>query len=170
MAQAVGAVLREGEVEGLIAVTVEERTTATYRQERRGRPGPGMRHVRRQATRFDLSWRLDHDRLAEEARCDGIFSLVTNVTAMSALEPLLAYKQQPRIERRFGQLKTDFVVAPVFLKEVSRVQALLCVYFFALLVESLLERELAARWSGRGSRACPCTRRAARAAARRRGG
>jgi hypothetical protein len=30
----------------------------------------------------------------------------------------------------------------VFLKEVSRVQALLCVYFLALLVESLLEREL----------------------------
>ena len=46
------------------------------------------------------------------------------------------------IETRFSQLKTDFVVAPVFLKEVSRVQALLCVYFFALLMESLLEREL----------------------------
>jgi hypothetical protein len=30
----------------------------------------------------------------------------------------------------------------VFLTEVSRIQALLCVYFFALLVESLLEREL----------------------------
>jgi transposase len=30
----------------------------------------------------------------------------------------------------------------VFLKEVSRIQALLCVYFLALLVESLLEREL----------------------------
>ena len=61
---------------------------------------------------------------------------------MSALELLLAYKQQPMIETRFAQLKTDFVVAPVFLKEVSRIQALLCVYFFALLVESLLEREL----------------------------
>ena len=46
------------------------------------------------------------------------------------------------IEKRFSQLKTDFVVAPVFLKEVSRIQALLCVYFLALLVESLLEREL----------------------------
>jgi hypothetical protein len=33
-------------------------------------------------------------------------------------------------------------VAPVFLKEVSRIQALLCVYFMALLVEALLEREL----------------------------
>ena len=61
---------------------------------------------------------------------------------MSAKDLLLAYKQQPMIEKRFAQLKTDFVVAPVYLKEVSRIQALLCVYFLALLVESLLEREL----------------------------
>jgi len=33
-------------------------------------------------------------------------------------------------------------VAPVYLKETSRIQALLCVYFLALLTESLLEREL----------------------------
>jgi transposase len=33
-------------------------------------------------------------------------------------------------------------VAPVYLKEVSRIQALLCVYFLVLLIESLLEREL----------------------------
>ena len=71
-----------------------------------------------------------------------MFPLVSNETKMSALDLLLAYKQQPMIEKRFSQLKTDFVVAPVYLKEVSRIQALLCVYFFALLVESLLEREL----------------------------
>jgi transposase len=46
---------------------------------------------------------------------------------MTAPELLLAYKQQPMIEKRFAQLKTNFVVAPVFLKDVSRVQALLCV-------------------------------------------
>jgi hypothetical protein len=34
------------------------------------------------------------------------------------------------------------VWATQFLKEVSRIQALLCMYFFVLLVESLLEREL----------------------------
>jgi len=33
-------------------------------------------------------------------------------------------------------------VAPVYRKSVHRIQALLCVYFFALLVEALLEREL----------------------------
>ena len=113
-----------------------------YRQERRGRPGPETRYVKREGTRFDLTYRIDHDRLAEEARCDGIFPLITNVVTLSERDLLLAYKQQPRIETRFAQLKTDFVVAPVYLKEASRIQALLCVYFFALLVESLLEREL----------------------------
>jgi transposase len=142
VAQAVDAILREGQAEGLLVVDVQERTLETFRQEKRGRPGADTKYVRLQATRFDLSWHLDHDLLAAEARCDGTFPLVSNVLDMSALELLLAYKQQPLIEKRFSQLKTDFVVAPVFLKEVSRIQSLLCVYFLALLVESLLEREL----------------------------
>ena len=46
------------------------------------------------------------------------------------------------IEKRFSQLKTDFRVAPVYLKSVTRIVGLLAVYFFALMVQSLLEREL----------------------------
>src|SRR5208283_3894649 len=72
----------------------------------------------------------------------GIFPLVTNVTEFSPRELLQAYKRQPTIEKRFSQLKTDFEVAPVYLKSVHRIQAMLCVYFFALLVEALLERQL----------------------------
>src|SRR5512135_3258114 len=104
---------------------------------------------------FDLTYRIVHDRLAEEALCDGIFPLITNERAMSERELLLAYKQQPRIETRFAQLKTDFVVAPVYLKETSRIQALLCVYFFALLVEALLERELRRAMEGAGIESLP---------------
>ena len=62
--------------------------------------------------------------------------------ALSALESLLAYKRQPTIEKRFEQLKTDFAVAPVWLKDVRRIEGLLHVYFIVLLVEALLEREL----------------------------
>src|SRR5262249_24935045 len=43
VSQAVDAVLRGGEAEGLIEVTVEQRTTETARHEKRGRPGPGTR-------------------------------------------------------------------------------------------------------------------------------
>jgi transposase len=165
VAQAVDTILGDGDVEGLLVTEIEERTTETFRQDRRGRPGPETRYVRSEATRFDLSWRIDHDQLVQEARCDGVFPLVTNETSVSAVDLLLAYKQQPMIEKRFSQLKTDFVVAPVFLKEVSRIQALLCVYFLALLVESLLERELRRAMEREGieslplypeARACRC--------------
>jgi transposase len=142
VAEAVEAVLRECDVAAWITVEVAERTEEKYRQERRGRPGQKTRYVKQESVRFDLTHRIDLERLDAEARCDGIFPLITNERTMSELELLLAYKQQPTIERRFEQLKTDFAVAPVYLKEASRIQALLCVYFFVLLVEALLEREL----------------------------
>lgn len=46
-------------------------------------------------------------------------------------------------------------MAPVYLKEVSRIQALLCMYFLALLVESLLERELRRAMDRRGVASLP---------------
>ena len=61
---------------------------------------------------------------------------------MSAEEVLRAYKRQPTIEKRFSQFKTDFAVAPVYLKDIRRIQGLLGVYFLALLVQTLLERDL----------------------------
>jgi transposase len=142
VAEAVEAILEETGTAAWITVTIEERAEETFRQQRRGRPGADTVYVKRERKRFDLAHRVELERLDEEARCDGIFPLISNEPGMSAKDLLLAYKQQPMIEKRFGQLKTDFVVAPVFLKEVSRIQALLCVYFLALLVESLLEREL----------------------------
>jgi transposase len=155
VAEAVEAILGETGTEGEIEVTIEERAEEMYRQQRRGRPNAKTLYVKRERIRFDLSCRVDSARLAEEARCDGIFPLITNEMTMSAKELLLAYKQQPMIEKRFAQLKTDFVVAPVFLKEVSRIQALLCVYFLALLVESLLERELRRAMESEGIESLP---------------
>jgi transposase len=142
VALAVEAILESTGTAAWIEVTIEERTEETFHQERRGRPGADTLYVKRERKRFELAHRVDLARLDEEARCDGIFPLISNEATMSAKDLLLAYKVQPMIEKRFAQLKTDFVVAPVFLKEVSRIQALLCMYFLALLVESLLEREL----------------------------
>jgi hypothetical protein len=98
--------------------------------------------VKETSTRFELAYHIDTAQLAAETLGDGVFPLITNDDSLSELEILLAYKSQPALEKRFSHLKTDFEVAPVYLKEVSRIQALLCVYFLALLTESLLEREL----------------------------
>ncbi|MBU8872043.1 MAG: IS1634 family transposase [Gemmatimonadales bacterium] len=139
---AVEEILKSRETKDLITVAIEERVEERYRQERRGRPTKDTRYVKQISTRFDLSYQIDHARIAEDQRCDGVFPLVTNVLELSEKELLLVYKRQPVIEKRFSQLKTDFRVAPVYLKDVSRIQALLCAYFLVLLVESLLEREL----------------------------
>jgi transposase len=155
VAEAVETILGETGTEGEIEVTIEEHSEETFRQQRRGRPGAETLYVKSERRRFELTCRVDSARLAEVARCDGIFPLITNEAEMSAKELLLAYKQQPMIEKRYAQLKTDFAVAPVYLKEVSRIQALLCMYFLALLVESLLERELRRAMEAEGLEGLP---------------
>ena len=47
------------------------------------------------------------------------------------------------------------MVAPVYLKEASRIEALLCVYFMALVLQTLLERELRAAMAQAGLEALP---------------
>ena len=155
VAEAVEALLRDCDVIEWISVQIEEQVTEKYRQERRGRPGEKTRYLREERLRFTLRHRIELERLDEEAHCDGIFPLVSNDRAMTEQELLLAYKQQPAIERRFEHLKTDFEVAPMYLKEVSRIQALLCVYFFVLLVEALLERELRRAMEQKGMESLP---------------
>jgi transposase len=138
-----------------LRVEVQPRAVERYRQDHRGRPGAHTRYLKQVDTRFDLVYAIDDARVAEDARGDGVFPLVTNVLDLSPLEVLRVYKRQPTIEKRFSQLKTDFEVAPVYLKSVHRIQALMCVYFFALLVEALLERELRQAMQARGIEALP---------------
>jgi transposase len=142
VAEAAAEILQACGAAAWIVTEVQPQTLETFHQNHRGRPGKDTHYVKKVATRFDLAYRIDDAQVAEDARSDGIFPLVTNVTDLSALQLLQTYKRQPTIEKRFSQLKTDFEVAPVYLKAVHRIQALLCVYFFALLLEALLERQL----------------------------
>src|SRR5665213_353500 len=65
---------------------------------------------------------------------------------MTAISPpaqvLEAHKGQPSIEKRFEQIKTIHEIAPVFLKSAGRIEALFTLYFLALMVQALIEREL----------------------------
>ncbi len=93
-------------------------------------------------TRFNATWEVDGKQLDQAVAGDGVIPLITNLADWKAADVLRAYKRQPIIEKRFSQLKTDFRVAPVYLKSVTRIVGLLAIYFFALMVQSLLEREL----------------------------
>ena len=139
---AVTAILESRSVVEFLKVEIQEQQQETFHQTQRGRPNAQTQYRRKVETRFDLSWDLNQSQLAVAATGDGVFPLITNLTDWSASEVLHAYKRQPIIEKRFSQLKTDFCVAPVYLKSVTRIVGLLAVYFLALMVQSLLEREL----------------------------
>lgn len=139
---AVDAILDERGVRELLRVKIEEVEEESFRQATRGRPSPQTKYIREVQTRFTITWEMDGTRLARESAGDGVFPLLTNLPKWTAREVLDAYKRQPIIEKRFSQLKTDFRVAPVYLKNVERIVGLLAVYFLALMVQSLLEREL----------------------------
>jgi transposase len=142
VAAAIEAILEARGVKCWITTTVSERAVEKYHQEGRGRPSEKTRYIREVSKQYELKCEINHAALAAEQLGDGVFPLITNDLALTEQELLLAYKGQPMVEKRFAQLKTDFAVAPIYLKETSRIQALLCVYFFVLLVEALLEREL----------------------------
>jgi len=140
--QAVSEILRVTCSGAWVQVATEAVEEECYKQAKPGRPSKKTQYVREVRERYQLSITVDQSQVAADQASDGVFPLITSEQDMSAADVLAAYKRQPIIEKRFSQFKTDFRVAPVYLKEISRIHSLLCIYFLALCVQTLLEREL----------------------------
>lgn len=108
-----------------------------------------------------LSWFFDQGAIDAEAATDGWYALLTNLepTEADAAEVLRRYKGQEVAERRHGNFKGPIAVAPLFLKNNRRIEALISVICLALLIFALIERtvrlalspaiKLAGLWAGR---------------------
>jgi transposase len=113
-----------------------------FKQTRRGRPGPDTAYRKITRRRYDIEWSIDAAAIAYDEKSDGMYPLLTNDRTLTPIQVLQAHKGQPTIEKRFEQVKTVHEIAPVFLKNEGRVEALFTLYFLALLVQALIEREL----------------------------
>ena len=120
-----------------IALQVEE----SYKQVRRGRPGDQAEYRKIENTYYELVWCQNSEQILFDSRYDGIFPLITNLKD-SAASVLNSYKFQPRLEKRFEQIKSVYNVAPVFLQNTGRIEGLLFLYFTAILVTALIERTI----------------------------
>ena len=114
----------------------------SFKQSHRGRPGPNTTFRKITRRRYDIEWSLDQDAIAYDQKSDGQYPLLTNDRSLTPAQVLTAHKAQPRIEKRFEQLKSVHEIAPVFLKNEARIEALFTVYFLSLMVQALIEREL----------------------------
>lgn len=138
----IGRILGRGHLRRYLRVRPVRRQEHRFRQERRGRPGPKTRFKRITKTRWDIEWEVDEEAIAYDRRSDGMYPLLTNDRELTAQATLQAHKRQPSVENRFRQVKSVLEIAPVFLKNEARVEALFFLYFLALLVSALIERQV----------------------------
>jgi transposase len=113
-----------------------------FRQEHRGRAGANTRYRRDTQRRIRLRWTIQQERIDYDQKTDGMYPLLTNDRELTPRQVLEAHKRQPCIEKRFEQLKSVHELAPVFLKSEARIEAFFFLYFLALLVQALAERQL----------------------------
>lgn len=142
VSQAAETALQAAGAQRWLDFTIHEVIEDSFRQETQGRPGSRTRYLRRQRRRFRIEWRPRPETIDYDAHTDGMFPLLTNDEKLPAADVLEKYKYQPQLEKRHEQLKTVRAVAPVLLKSVTRIEALLMIYFLALLIDALIEREM----------------------------
>lgn len=138
----IAAILKTNRVERYLKTVLTKGEEHSYKQESRGRPGPNTKYVRKTRTFLVLTWSIDEAMVTYDHNSDGMYPLLTNDRTLSDVQVFEAHKRQPAIEKRFEQLKSVFEIAPVFLENEGRIEAMFFLYFIALLVQALIEREL----------------------------
>ena len=138
----VDAILARHKVVRYLKVKVGTVETHTFKQAKRGHPGPNTTYVRKTRKSWHLTWETDQAAVNYDRKSDGMYPLLTNDRTLTDAEVLEAHKGQPSIEKRFEQAKTVLEIAPVLLKNEDRIEAFFLVYFLALMVQALIEREL----------------------------
>jgi hypothetical protein len=99
-----------------------------------------------------FAWHYDQDAIDAEAATDGWYALLSNLPPHEAdpAEILRRYKGQPAVEQRYATIKGPLAVAPMFLQHNRRITALITVICLALLIFSLIEREVRAGLAKQG--------------------
>jgi transposase len=138
----IDAILERYYVEPFIHIDI-----GTAREERRakaerGRPSPDAEYKRIFTKVFTLGWSRNITRLHQETQVDGLFPLLCTDHSLPTKDVLQAYKYQPRLEKRFNQLKQIHRGAPLLFKKLERIEATMFAFFIALMVQALIERQV----------------------------
>jgi transposase len=154
---AVDQILDQTETHPWLTVELLHTERHHHKQAGRGRPGPNTRYLRLTTTVYEPVVRVDAEAVRRSAATDGIFPLVTNASAerLPTLDLLQTYKYQPCVEKRHEQLKTVAEIVPVNFKSLERIEAVLFLYFLALTLHALIERQVRRAMAARGLRTIP---------------
>jgi transposase len=142
--QAMAQIVREYQAQDWIEYQLASHRVCQTHPRKRGRPATGQQGTRTWRPHFSVSFAVNQSAVQLQSLTDGVFPLITNLqeqdcTAKRALE---IYKFQPFLEKRHSQIKTWQELTPVLLKKDERVIGFLHMHVMALIVATLIERQL----------------------------
>ena len=125
----------------------EKMVAAGKRKAERKNPNDPARFVGKIAVTKDgeaagIQYYLDEEKIAEEARYDGLYAVCTDLLDDDVAPILKVSEGRWRIEECFRIMKTDFEARPAFVRLENRIKAHFLTCFLALLVYRILEKKL----------------------------
>ena len=143
-------ILKHYRVQEFVELRLQWHRQITRKRPRGRPPGGKIVYIYQQHNSYSLHWSRKSAVLRAEARTDGVVPLLCTDAAVLPKAVLQAYKFQARLEKRFSQFKDVHRAAPLLFKKIVRVEANMFVFFIALLIQALLERELRRELANRG--------------------
>lgn len=140
--EGINSILRNYKATSFYHIDIAETKEYYRRQKKRGRPGPSTEYKTIEKAVYTIAWARNTSALVQEKRVDGIFPLLTTDHQLSAKEVLKAYKYQPRLEKRFTQFKDIHNAAPLLFKKLERIESVMFIFYLALIVQAVIEREI----------------------------
>ena len=147
--------MEERGVKNYFHITLTELREEYKKQIGFGRPGRRTKFRTVSKKIYSLSYTRNRKTLKEEKNVDGIFPLLSTDPDMIAKEALLAYKYQPRLEKRFTQFKSIHKAAPLLFKKIERVEGIMFLFFVALMLQAIIEREVRQKMKDKNIHALP---------------
>ena len=90
----------------------------------------------------NLVWQIKEETLAQAARMDGRYLLVTNDWTLSHHEMFRLYRAKDGVETCFHISKDDLAISPLYLHQDQRIAAMIFINMVALLAYNLLQRQI----------------------------
>lgn len=125
-----------------------EKMITRSEKKRKGKsPNDPARFIRKTSVTSDgeiadeCIYSLDQDKVADEARYDGFYAVITNMNC-DVDEIIRINQQRWEIEESFRIMKTEFEERPVYVRREDRIKAHFLTCYLSLLIYRLLEKKL----------------------------
>ncbi len=114
------------------------------RAKQKYREGSLFQYTLKKRGLYRLTWTIDEQQLERWRELDGVYLLKTSMpkTQHPIDKVLKKYREQGTVERRIQYVKGPLAVTPMFLEKPERMAGLLCIVVWALMVLTLMEREV----------------------------